>query len=52
MHGKKVCFAAVFTNITRREALSKESTIHTAEMTTIKIALKEIHKREDKQWVT
>ena len=34
----KVGFAAVFPDITRRMALFKEKSIHTAEMTAIKIA--------------
>ena len=44
-----VGFAAIFTNITRRGALPKEASVHTTEMTAIKIALKEIHKRENKR---
>ena len=36
----------VFTDITRRGALSEE-----AKITAIKVALKKIHKREDKIWV-
>ena len=32
---RKVCFAMVFTNITRRGAFPKDATIHTAEMTVI-----------------
>ena len=43
--GKNASFAAVFTDITRREALHEEASIHKAEMTEIKVALKEIHKR-------
>ena len=31
--------------------LSEEASIHTAEITAIKIVLKEIYKREDKRWV-
>ena len=46
--GKKVGFAAVFMNVIRRAALPEEASIHTTEMTAIKIALKEIHKRQDK----
>ena len=42
-------FAAVFTDITRRGALSLEAFIHTAKMATIKkVALKKIHKSEIK----
>ena len=48
---RKVGFAAVFTDITRREALPEVVFIHTAKMTAIKVALKEMHKREDKRWV-
>ena len=44
---RKVGFAAVFTNITKREFLPEEVSIHTAEMTGIKVALREIHKRDD-----
>ena len=40
-------YAAVFIDINRRETLPEEASIHTAEITTIKIALKKIHKRED-----
>ena len=49
--GRKVGFAAVFTDTTRRGALPEEASIHTAEMTAIKIAMKEIGKREDLRWV-
>ena len=42
--GKKVNFAAVFTDLTRKGALSEKSFINKAEIT-IKKALKEIHKR-------
>ena len=38
--GRKVGFAAVFTNITRRGALLEEVSIHTAEMTAIKTGMK------------
>ena len=47
--GKKVCFSAAFTDVPRRGALPEETSIHTAEMTAIKIPLREIHKREDKR---
>ena len=40
--GKRVCFAAVFTDITRKGVLSEEASIHTAEIT----ALREIPKRK------
>ena len=49
--GRKVGFAAVFADITRRGALPGEASIHTAEMTAIKIAMREIQKREDMRWV-
>ena len=49
--GRKICFAAVFIDIIRRRALSEKASIHTVEITAIKIALNEIHKREDKRWV-
>ena len=49
--GKKVGFAAVFTDIIRRGVLLEEASIHTAEMTAIKIELKEIYKSEDKKQV-
>ena len=38
-------------DITRREALPEEASIYTVEMIMIKLALKEIPKREDKRWV-
>ena len=46
--GRKVGFAVAFMDNTRREPLPKEASIHTAEMTAIKTALREIQKREDK----
>ena len=49
--GEKVGFAAVFTDITRRGALPENASIHTPKMNAIKVALKEIHKREDKRWL-
>ena len=45
----KVGFAVVFTDITRTAALPVKASIHTAEITTIKVALMEIHKREAKR---
>ena len=36
--GRKVSYVAVFTDTTRRRALPEEVSIHTAEMTAIKIA--------------
>ena len=44
-------FSTKFTNITRRGVLPGEAYIYTAKMRAIKIALKEIHKREDKRWL-
>ena len=46
-YGKKVGFAAVSTDISRRGDLPEEASIHTAEMTAINVVLKEVHKRED-----
>ena len=40
--GRKVCYAAVFTNTTRRGPLPEEASIHTTEMTAIKTVMKEI----------
>ena len=40
----------VFAHITKRGVLPEKASIHTAEMTVIKVALKEIHKRENKRW--
>ena len=50
--GKKVGLAAVFEDATRRGALPKEASIHTAEMTAIKVALKEIKGRREDSWVS
>ena len=49
--GRKVGFVVVFTDTTKWGALPEEASIHTAEMTAIKVALKEVHKRKDKRWV-
>ena len=49
--GRKVGLAAVFMDTTRRGALPEEASIHTAEMTAIKIAMKDIGKREDLRWI-
>ena len=49
--GRKVDFAAVFADITRSETLPEEASIHKAEMTAIKIGMREIKKREDMRWV-
>ena len=35
----------------KKELYLKKASIHTPEMTGIKIALKEIHKKENKRWV-
>ena len=48
---KKVGLAAVFEDTTRRGTLPEESSIHTAEMTAIKIALREVLKKKEKSWV-
>ena len=48
--GRKVGFAVVFADITRRGALPGEASTHTAEMTAIKIAMREIQKKE-MRWV-
>ena len=49
--GRKVDFAAAFVGITRRETLPEEASIHMAEMTVIKIAIRGIRKRKDMRWV-
>ena len=49
--GRKVGFAAVFTDINRKGALPEESFIFTTKMIAIKVSLKEIQKREYKIWV-
>ena len=46
-----VGFAAVLVNITRRGALTEEASIHSAEMTAIKIIMGDIQKRENIRWV-
>ena len=43
--GNKVDIAAVFTYINRRGTLHEETSIHTAKMVAIKVALKVIYKR-------
>ena len=45
--GRKVDYAAVFADTTRRGVLPEEASIHTAEMT----AMKDIKEREDIRWV-
>ena len=42
---RKVGFVVVFTDITRREVLPEKNSIHTAKMSAIKVALKDIRKR-------
>ena len=49
--GGKVGFAAVLTDITRIGFLSEESSIHTAEITAVKVSLKGIHKIDGKRWI-
>ena len=49
--GKKLGFAAGFTDIIRSMAFPEEASIHTTKMTAINIALIEIQNREDKRWV-
>ena len=44
-------FSVVFTYITRRQALTEEASICTDEITAINVALKKIHKKEDKIYV-
>ena len=46
---RKISFAAIFTDITRRGVLSEKGFIHTAEVTVIKVAFKKIHKNKDKK---
>ena len=48
---RKLGFSVIFPDITRRVTLPEEASIHTAEITAIKVALKKIHNREDKVWV-
>ena len=45
---RKVGFATVFTEISRKGALPEEASIFIAEITAIKVALKKIHRREVK----
>ena len=49
IRGKKIDFSVVSTDITGRRALIEEASIHTAEITAIKIAVEKILKKEDKQ---
>ena len=48
---KKVGFAIVILEITRRVRPKKEASLYTTKMIIIKINLKEIYNRENKQWV-
>ena len=48
--GRKVGFAAVVKDITRRGTLPEDASIHTDEITAIKITMREIQKREDMWW--
>ena len=43
--GEKIGFSAVFADITRSETLPEEASIHKAEMTAIKIGMREIQKK-------
>ena len=45
---KKLNFVVVFLNIIRREVLPKWTSMHTGEITEIKIAMKKIYNRENK----
>ena len=47
--GKKIGFAVVFNRYYQKEVLPQEASTYTAEMTTIKVSLKEIHKRENER---
>ena len=49
--GRKAGFAAIYVEITRKGAQPEKASIYTAEMTAIKIAMREIEKREDMRWV-
>ena len=48
---KKVGFAAVLADITRRRVLPEEASIHITEMTATKTGKRQIQKREDMRWV-
>ena len=48
---KKVGFAAVILDTTRRGGLPEEAFIYKVKMTAIKVALKEIHKSEDNRLI-
>ena len=47
--GKKISFAIIFADTTRRGALPKEASIR--KMTAIIIEWKKVHEREDKRWI-
>ena len=46
---KKEDLTTVFSDVTRRRILSKEASIYTAEITPIKVGLKEIYHRDEKK---
>ena len=48
---RSIGFTTILIDFTRKGAPPEEAAIHTAELTVIKVALKEIHKREDKRWI-
>ena len=50
-NGKKLGHAAVFLDSIKRRVLLKKVYIHTSDMKAIKITLKEIYNRKNKQWV-
>ena len=45
--GRKVGFAAVIADIIKGGVLPEEASVHTAEITAIKIAMREIQRKED-----
>ena len=48
--GKNVAFAAVFNNTTIHRALSLKTSIYTAKMSAIRIALKRIKQKREQNW--
>ena len=50
-HGKKGRFCSGIHRYYQKWDSTGRAFIHSTEMTAIKVALKEIHKREDKRWV-
>ena len=50
--GKNVAFAAVFNNTTIHRALSLKTSIYTAKMSAIRIALKRIKQKREQNWNT